>query len=64
MGKFSRDAAREVTMTLRLTREQSELLEQLRQRLQLATKADVMRTALDYWLDHAPETREAKRKGK
>jgi Arc/MetJ-type ribon-helix-helix transcriptional regulator len=60
MQPFSRPPLAKM-ISLRLTAEQDELLEALAQTLGLAGKSDVLRRALDYWLEHAPE---AQAKGK
>jgi hypothetical protein len=47
-------------VSLRLTQEQDRLLTDLAARLGLAGgKAELLRKALDYWLEHAPESRQA-----
>jgi hypothetical protein len=55
-------------LSLRVTREQDQLLGALAERLGLSGKAEVLRRALDYWLEHAPEAQgegkqERKKKG-
>jgi hypothetical protein len=49
-------------LSIRITDEEDELLEELRQRLGVDAKVDVFRQALDYFLEHAPQARA--RKGK
>jgi hypothetical protein len=47
-------------LSLRVTEEQDRLLGELAQALGLpGGKAEVLRRALDYWLEHAPEVKEA-----
>jgi hypothetical protein len=49
-------------LSLRVTPEQSRLLEELAQNLGLpGGKAEVLRKALDYWLEHSPEAKKAAR---
>jgi hypothetical protein len=63
MPRFSRDRL-EKMLSLRLTREQEHLLGDLAAALGLAGgKAELLRRALDYWLEHAPEARQAHRPG-
>jgi hypothetical protein len=51
-------------LSLRLTREQDQLLGELAGALGLAGgKAELLRRALDYWLEHAPEARQAQGAG-
>jgi hypothetical protein len=46
-------------LSLRVTEEQDRLLGELAGALGLSGKADVLRRALDYWLEHAPEVKKA-----
>jgi hypothetical protein len=46
-------------LSLRVTGDQDRLLGELARELGLSGKADVLRRALDYWLEHAPEVKEA-----
>jgi hypothetical protein len=48
-------------LSLRVTDEQDRLLGELARELGLSGKADVLRRALDYWLEHAPEVKKAGR---
>ena len=57
-----RPAPRNKMLSIRITDEEDELLEELRQRLGVDAKVDVFRQALDYFLEHAPQARA--RKGK
>jgi Arc/MetJ-type ribon-helix-helix transcriptional regulator len=64
MPRFSRDPL-EKMVSLRLTQEQDRLLADLAASLGLAGgKAELLRRALDYWLEHAPEAREAQEAGR
>jgi hypothetical protein len=58
MPRFSRESFDRM-LSLRVTAEQDELLGHLAQELGLRGKAEVLRRALDYWLEHAPEARRA-----
>jgi hypothetical protein len=58
MPRFSRNPFQKM-ISLRVTREQDRLLEGLAAALKLSGKAEVLRKALDYWLEHAPEARKA-----
>jgi hypothetical protein len=59
MPRFSRDPLAKM-ISLRLTQEQDQLLGELAASLELpGGKAELLRKALDYWLEHAPEAREA-----
>jgi len=59
MPRFSRDPLARM-VSLRLTAEQDQLLADLSAALGLAGgKAELLRKALDYWLEHAPEARRA-----
>jgi hypothetical protein len=59
MPKFSRDPLTKM-LSLRVTREQDQLLGELAESLGLVGgKAEVLRKALDYWLENAPEARRA-----
>jgi hypothetical protein len=61
MPRFSRDPLRKM-ISLRVTEEDERLLTDLAEQLGLpGGKADVLRTALDYWLEHAPEARQARK---
>jgi hypothetical protein len=59
MARFSRKESFDRMLSLRVTAEQDQLLEHLAQELGLRGKAEVLRRALDYWLEHAPEVRRA-----
>jgi hypothetical protein len=57
MPRFSRDPLTRM-ISLRVTPEQDEYLGQLAAALGLTGgKAELLRKALDYWLEHAPEAR-------
>jgi hypothetical protein len=57
MSHFSREPLTRM-LSLRVTAEQDRLLGELAGALGLpGGKADVLRRALDYWLEHAPEAR-------
>jgi hypothetical protein len=58
MPRFSRDPLAKM-ISLRLTEEQDQLLADLAEVLGLSGKADVLRKALDYWLEHAPQAQQA-----
>jgi hypothetical protein len=59
MPRFSREPLRKM-ITLRVTEEDEQLLSDLAHALGLpGGKADLLRKALDYWLEHAPEARAA-----
>jgi predicted DNA-binding protein len=60
MPRFSRESFDKM-LSLRVTAEQDQLLEHLAQELGLRGKADVLRRALDYWLEHAPEAQTGKK---
>ncbi len=62
MPRFSRDPLAKM-ISLRVTQEQDQLLGELAESLGLAGgKAEVLRKALDYWLENAPEARQAAKK--
>jgi hypothetical protein len=61
MPRFSRDPLEKI-ITLRVTTEQDRHLGELAEVLDLGGKADVLRHALDYWLENAPEVQEAVKK--
>ena len=63
MPRFSRESFDKM-LSLRVTAEQDKLLEELARALGLRGKAEVLRRALDYWLEHAPEAREAQEAAK
>lgn len=63
MARFSRQPMRRM-LSLRVTEEQDELLENLAAALDLPGKAEVLRRALDYWLEHAPEAQRVGKPGK
>ena len=64
MPRFSRDPLKKM-ISLRVTAEDDRLLGDLAQALGLpGGKADLLRKALDYWLEHAPEARAAQEAGK
>jgi hypothetical protein len=55
MPRFSRNPLNKL-ISLRVTEEDNQLLEDLARRLNLpGGKADVLRRALDYWLENAPD---------
>lgn len=59
MPRFSRDPLSRM-ISLRVTPDQDKYLERLAAALGLpGGKAELLRKALDYWLEHAPEAREA-----
>jgi hypothetical protein len=58
MPRFSRESFDKM-LSLRVTVEQDKLLGRLARGLGLRGKAEVLRRALDYWLEHAPEARQA-----
>jgi hypothetical protein len=63
MPRFSRDPLAKM-ISLRVTQEQDQLLGELAEALDLpGGKAEVLRKALDYWLEHAPEAQQATKKG-
>jgi hypothetical protein len=61
MPRFSRDPLQKM-ISLRLTQEQDQLLAEMAHNLGLSGKAELLRKALDYWLEHAPEAQEAAKK--
>ena len=62
MPRFSREPL-EKMVSLRLTQEQDRLLTDLAAGLGLAGgKAELLRKALDYWLENAPEALQAAKK--
>jgi hypothetical protein len=62
MPRFSRDPLTKM-ISLRVTEEDDRLLGELAQALGLpGGKADVLRKALDYWLENAPEAQRAAKK--
>jgi hypothetical protein len=62
MPKFSRDPLQKM-ISLRLTQEQDQLLTEMANTMGLAGgKAELLRKALDYWLEHAPVAKEAAKK--
>ena len=64
MPRFSRDRV-EKMVSLRLTGEQDRLLTDLAAGLGLAGgTAELLRRAVDYWLEHAPEARQAQEGGR
>ena len=64
MPRFSRDPLRKM-ISLRVTEEDDRLLGDLAQALGLpGGKADLLRKALDYWLEHAPEAQVPREAGK
>ena len=52
---------RQHCVTLRVTEEQNEILERLTASLE-KSKGEVLRTALDYWLENSPEAKRALRR--
>ena len=63
MPRFSRDRV-EKMVSLRLTGEQDRLLTDLAAGLGLpGGKAELLRRAVDYWLEHAPEAQQAQGAG-
>ena len=64
MPRFSRDPLAKM-LSLRVTLEQDRLLGELAETLGLpGGKAELLRRALDYWLEHAPEARAAQEAGR
>ena len=62
MPRFSRDPLTKM-ISLRVTPDQETYLEQLAAALGLpGGKAELLRKALDYWLENAPEATEARKK--
>lgn len=57
MLQFSRQSgpALNVIITLRFSEAQVNLLDDLASRLGLGKRAETIRTAIDYWLNHSPE---------
>ena len=51
-------------LSLRVTEEQDQLLENLAEALSLPGKSEVLRRALDYWLEHAPDAQRAGKPGR
>ena len=49
-------------ITLRATPDEDQLLADLAETLGLRSKADVLRAALDYFMEHAPEVQGKKKK--
>ena len=64
MPPFRRDRPprREKMLSLRVTEEEDRTLEELREHLGLDAKVDVLRQALDYFLENAPQVRKRKRR--
>jgi hypothetical protein len=61
MPRFSRDPLTKM-ISLRVTPEQEKYLERLAAALGLpGGKAELLRKALDYWLENAPEAAEARK---
>jgi hypothetical protein len=61
MPRFSREPFAKM-LSLRVTAEQDRLLGELAEALGLAGgKAELLRRALDYWLENAPEVKKAGR---
>ena len=61
MPRFSRDPLNRM-ISLRVTGDQGRLLEAMAEVLGLpGGKAEVLRKALDYWMEHAPEAIRAAR---
>jgi hypothetical protein len=59
MPRFSRNPLNKL-ISLRVTEEDNQLLEDLGRALKLpGGKADVLRRALDFWLENAPEAQQA-----
>jgi Arc/MetJ-type ribon-helix-helix transcriptional regulator len=64
MPRFSRDPLQKM-ISLRLTQDQDRLLGELAASLGLlGGKAELLRKALDYWLEYAPEAQEAQEAAK
>jgi len=62
---FSRDAdppARDATISLRVTAEQDAALTAIAERLQLPGKSELIRRAIDYWLQNAPDASSRRRR--
>jgi hypothetical protein len=51
-------------LSLRVTEEQDRVLGELAEALGLTGKAELLRRALDYWLEHAPEVKKAGKREK
>lgn len=60
MLQFSKQSgpALNVITTLRFSEAQVNLLDDLASRLGLGKRAEAIRTAIDYWLNHSPEVAE------
>jgi hypothetical protein len=64
MPRFSREPFTRM-LSLRVTEEQDRLLGDLAEALGLGGgKAELLRRALDYWLEHAPEVKQARERDK
>jgi hypothetical protein len=62
MPRFSRDPLQKM-VSLRLTAEQNRDLTEMASNLRLVGgKAELLRKALDYWLEHSPDAQRAQRK--
>jgi hypothetical protein len=61
MPRFSRDPFTKM-ISLRVTEGQDQLLGRLAEVLGLSGKAEMLRKALDYWLENAPEAAAARKK--
>ena len=59
--RTERPSARGSMLSMRLSDEQNETLERLAERLDLS-KAEVLRTALDYWIENSEDARRAMRR--
>ena len=58
MPQFDREPEiRAAVTTLRLTKSEAEWLTATAKRLGLRGRADVIRIALDYWQEHAPDAK-------
>mgnify|MGYP001579821736 CR=1 len=62
MAFSTRPPARAKMLSLRVTNEQDAELEKIAGELKLSGKSEVLRVALDYWLEHAPDAQRLRRK--
>jgi len=64
VARFSREN-RDILVSLRVSASEDAFLEDRMEALGLKSKVDVLRIALDYWAEHAPEASQPKKpKGK